>query len=190
MINPGDRTGDALRDWLVENEDAMIKDGINIVGGPTKEYGGFDTNFTVPLNDGVFNPGVIAQYDGDGNIIGYTENLGGAGTKILPYADNYPWSFTKTATFDADYIKLREISLTYKLPKDFLKSIGIQSANISVYSRNIILWTKAGIGIDPERAFQPESGTQGSGTQFKQGIERYNINPWVIPVGFKLGLTF
>jgi hypothetical protein len=58
-----------------------------------------------------------------------------------------------------------------------------------VYSRNIILWTAAKINIDPENAFQPEAGVQG-GSQFKQGIERYNVNPWVIPVGFKLGLTF
>ncbi len=190
LIHPGDRTGDALRDWLVENEDTMIKDGINIVGGPTKEYGGFETNFVVPMNDGVFNPGVIAQYDGQGNIIGYTENLGGPGTKILPYAGNYAWDFTKTATFDADYVKIREVSLSYQLPSSLLSKIGVSSANVALYSRNIMLWTKAGIGIDPEMAFQPEGGTQGSGIQFKQGIERYNVNPWVIPVGFKLGLTF
>jgi hypothetical protein len=60
---------------------------------------------------------------------------------------------------------------------------------VAVYSRNIILWTKAKIGIDPEMAFQQESGAQ-AGTQFKQGIERYNVTPWVMPIGFKLGLTF
>jgi len=65
----------------------------------------------------------------------------------------------------------------------------MQSANFSVYSRNIMLWTAAKIGIDPEMAFQPQAGAQ-AGTQFKQGIERYNVTPWVIPVGFKLGLTF
>jgi hypothetical protein len=26
--------------------------------------------------------------------------------------------------------------------------------------------------------------------QFKQGIERYNVDPRVIPVGFRLGLNF
>ena len=49
---------------------------------------------------------------------------------------------------------------------------------------NIMLWTKAKVGVDPERAFQAESG------YFKQGIERYNVEPWVIPIGFKLNLTF
>ena len=40
------------------------------------------------------------------------------------------------------------------------------------------------LGIDPERAFQAEGNT------FLQGVERYNANPWVIPVGFRLGFTF
>jgi hypothetical protein len=39
-------------------------------------------------------------------------------------------------------------------------------------------------------AFQQEAAVQGGGSQFKQGIERYNVTPWVIPIGFKLGVTF
>ncbi|AUD04999.1 SusC/RagA family TonB-linked outer membrane protein [Spirosoma pollinicola] len=193
LINPGDRTGDALRNWLVENADKNIKIQGNyfpIVGGPTAAYGGYPFEFGGKTYAyGVFNPGVIAQYDSQGNITGYTENLGGAGTKIIPYGDNYPWSFTRAATFDASFVKLREVSLGYELPAQFVKSIGLQSATFSVYSRNIILWTAAKINVDPEMAFQPQSSPQ-AGTQFKQGIERYNVTPWTIPVGFKLGLTF
>jgi hypothetical protein len=193
LINPGDRTGDALRNWLVDNADKYIKVQGNyfpIVGGPTAAYGGYPFEFGGKTYAyGVFNPGVIAQYDAQGNITGYTENLGGAGTKIIPYGDNYPWSFTRAATFDASFVKLREISLGYDLPAKFVKSIGLQNASFSVYSRNIILWTAAKINVDPETAFQPQASPQ-AGTQFKQGIERYNVTPWVIPVGFKLGLTF
>ncbi|GAB3704724.1 SusC/RagA family TonB-linked outer membrane protein [Spirosoma flavus] len=193
LINPGGRTGDALRNWLVENADQYIKIQGNhfpIVGGPTAAYGGYPFEFGGKTYAyGVFNPGVIAQYDAQGNITGYTENLGASGTKIIPYGDNYPWDFTRAATFDASFVKLREISLGYDLPARFVKSIGLQNATFSVYSRNIILWTAAKINIDPEMAFQPQAGPQ-AGTQFKQGIERYNVTPWVIPVGFKLGLTF
>ncbi len=54
-----------------------------------------------------------------------------------------------------------------------------------------MLWTKAKVGIDPERAFQAESSTEGKrGTQFKQGIERYNLEPWVMPIGIKIDITF
>jgi TonB-linked SusC/RagA family outer membrane protein len=192
LINPGNRTGQELRDWLVANQGSLITDGINIVGGPTAAYGGqpLEPGDGVTLNDGVFNPGVIAQYDGDGNIIGYTENLGGEGTKYVPYADNYPWDFMGAAMFDASFIKLREISLAYQLPAPLVQSIGIRNASLSIYARNIMLWTAAKIGVDPELAFQPESGAQGNNIQFKQGIERYNVNPWTISTGFKLSLTF
>jgi hypothetical protein len=92
-------------------------------------------------------------------------------------------------THPLSFIKLREVSLAYELPGNFVKKLGLKNASLSVYSRNIMLWTKAKIGVDPEMAFQQEANAQ-AGTQFKQGIERYNVNPWVIPVGFKLGLTF
>lgn len=194
LINPEGRQGDELRDWLVANDQDLIMvsgNRFNIVGGPTAEYGGLPFEAygdTYPY--GVFNPGVIAEYDTDGNITGYIENLGNAGTRIIPYGDNYPWDFTSAATFDASFIKLREISLGYSLPTDLVSRIGIRSANVALYSRNIMLWTAAKIGIDPETAFQQESSNQGGGMQFKQGIERYNVIPWVIPVGFKLNLTF
>jgi len=191
LINPNGMTGDQLRNYLVNNNKVVVTGNkFNIVGGPTKEYGGFPFEYGGNTYDyAVFNPGVIAQYNEAGEITGYTENLGGPGTKYIPYGDNYPWDFTRAATFDASFVKLREVSLGYDLPSNFVKRIGLQNANIAVYSRNIILWTKAKIGIDPEQAFQQESGAQ-AGTQFKQGIERYNVTPWVIPVGFRIGLTF
>jgi hypothetical protein len=86
--------------------------------------------------------------------------------------------------YDADYIKLREISLSYNLPTSWLKMLKMDNAYISVYSRNIMLWTPNGFGVDPERAFQP------SGNGLLQGVERYNVSPWMVPVGFKLGVTF
>lgn len=189
LINPGNMSGDELRDYLVNNDLVVVRDHFNIVGGPTAEYGGFPFEYGGNTYAyGVFNPGVIAQYDENGNIIGYVENLGGAETKIIPYGDNYPWSFTKAAMFDASFIKLREVSLSYALPSSFVQRLRLQNASISLYSRNIMLWTAAKIGIDPEMAYQPEAGAQ-AGTQFKQGIERYNVTPWVMPIGFKLNLT-
>lgn len=191
LINPNGMSGEALRDYLVNNNLVRVQGNhFPIVGGPTIESGGLPfTSEGKTYYFGAFNPGVIAQYDDEGNITGYTENLGGEGTQIIPLSDNYPWDFMSAATFDADYIKLREISFGYELPNSFVKKFGISTANISIYSRNIILWTKAKIGIDPETAFQPGTGTQ-AGTQFKQGIERYNVNPWVMPIGFKLGVVF
>jgi hypothetical protein len=133
-------------------------------------------------------PGVVGDYDENGNFIAAYENLGGDGQPLIRYQDFYGWDYTRTATFDADFLKMRELAIAYQLPS--MKKIGIQNATFSIYTRNIILWTKAKINIDPEMAFQPESGTQGSGIQFKQGIERFNVAPWTIPIGFKLNISF
>ena len=129
--------------------------------------------------------------DGEGGVT-YVENLGEEGTVITPYVVSYPWGFARPSMFDSDFVKLREISLSYNVPRDLISRIGfVQNIALSLYSRNIILWTKAKAGIDPERAFQAESSTGGTrGTQFTQGIERYNLEPWVIPLGIKLDITF
>lgn len=184
---------DDVAGYIKANADKYLSpDGMFfvVVGGPTAETGGFPhTEGGITLNDGVFMPGVVGDYDGNGKFIAQYENVGGPGTQYIRYQDFYGWSYTRTATFDADFIKLREISLSYQLPS--LKSIGILNASVSLYSRNIILWTKAKIGIDPETAFQPESGAQGDGSiMFKQGIERFNVAPWTIPVGIKLNVSF
>ncbi|NOY37361.1 MAG: SusC/RagA family TonB-linked outer membrane protein [Chlorobi bacterium] len=181
VINPGGRTGKELRDWLVANEDEFIKNGFHVVGGPAADMGGLPESWSgIEVYDGTFVPGVVQNADGT-----YTENLGDNNPiPIVPYVVSYPWGFMRPSTFDADFIKLREISLSYHIPGKIVKKFGIQDVLVSVYSRNIMLWTKAKIGIDPERAFQAEA------SGFKQGIERYNVEPWVMPIGFKLNLTF
>lgn len=196
LINPNGLQGDALRDYLVANEETMIRINGNVfplVGGPTPDYNGYPFKYgpyTLP-HGGVFVPGVIdtGTKDANGNPV-YKENLGGPGTAMLPFAGATTWSFTRAFLYDASYIKLREISLGYDLPRSRVQKWGIQNVNFAVYSRNIILWTKAKINIDPEMAYQLESGVQGGVSQFKQGIERYNVTPWVMPIGFRLGITF
>lgn len=139
------------------------------VGGYSANSGGLG-----PDGDGAFVPGVIQQADGT-----FKEHLGGPGTKIYPISNTYPWSYNQQITFDASFIKLRELSFGYNLPN----LGGLRNANISVFSRNLILWTAAQIGIDPERAFQADNG------RFRQGIELQNVMPWMIPVGFKLSFN-
>lgn len=192
IINPGGRTGDELASWLKANADQYIIPHGNSfpqVGGPTAASGGFSWAGDNGTSNGNFIPGVMAQYDASGKVTGYTENLGGPNTVFFGYNDGYAWSFNKAALFDASFVKLREISLSYDIPRSFLKGLKVQNASLGVYSRNIILWTAAKINIDPEMAFQPTT-TPGTTGTFMQGVERYNVTPWVIPVGFKLNVTF
>jgi hypothetical protein len=193
LVSPPDGLGgqpsQALRDWVVANADQLIyTNNPRPVGGATQEDGGYYTDYYTGIGayDGIFAPGVYGTYDDNGNFILEKESLGGEGTEIRPYVASYPWDIGEANIFDADYIKLREIALNYRLPNKYTSKIGVEDVNFSVYSRNIMIWTKnSGMGIDPERAYQSNS----NGT-FKQGVERYNAEPWVIPVGFKIGFSF
>jgi hypothetical protein len=206
FINAGSMSGKELRDYLVAHaSDMIIIHGNHFprVGWPTPEHTSYPfeaSGFKLPYG-GLFIPGVYATgYDADGNPTGYIENLGenmlGAdpsnpnATLPLPYAASNPWDFTESELFSASYIKLREISLSYGIPVRLSNALKIQNATFSVYSRNILLWTEAKIGIDPENAYQPSADVQGGGIQFKQGIERYNVTPWVMPIGIRLNVTF
>jgi len=190
LVHPGDLGGgpsQALRDWVLANKDELLlSDRLRPVGGPTPEYGGFSESLSgVTVYDGTFAPGVLGYHDENGNFILENENLGGEGTTFIPYVLSYPWDIGTTNMFDADYVKLREISLSYMLPNRISQKMGLENVNFSVYSRNIMLWTKdSNLRVDPERAYQAEGG------RFLQGVERYNVEPWVVPIGFKVGFTF
>jgi hypothetical protein len=190
LVHPGELGGapsQELRDWVVANADALLLgDDLRPVGGPTPDYGGFPESFSgVTVYDGTFAPGVVGHYDENGKFILEQENLGNVGTAFLPYVVSYPWEIGEANMFDADYLKLREVSLNYRFPNSISRKIGMEDVNLSIYSRNIMLWTKdSDLGVDPERAYQAE------GNRFLQGVERYNAMPWVVPIGFRLGLTF
>ncbi len=194
-INAGGRTGQELRDWLVENDHLFTDNSLlRMVGGPGRDMGGYRyTLDDVTAWDGAFAPGVIEIRDENGNLIGYKENLGNEGTLWGTFNSfDTSWNFPQASILPADFIKLREVTLTYNLPAKVLNALRIKGLAVSVYSRNIMLWTKARLNIDPERAFAPNSSTEGRqrGIQMRQGTEEYNIEPWVMPVGVKLNLTF
>ena len=181
--------------YLKSNPDAFIKvtglQQYHLVGGPTTETGGFPytTNGNITINDGAFYPGVIS--DGNG---GYVENLG---DPAITHYDNYedavtngPWSFGRMDMFDASYIKLREVTLSTQAPQKWVTALHVQGISFGLYMRNLIIWTKAKSGIDPENAYQFQTNLAGNGSQFKQGEERYNINPWTLQPGLKLSVRF
>lgn len=185
LIPGGNYTEAELVELLKSNPGKYIipsKGNFPRVGGYGANSGGLPVNQDRAGDDGAFIPGVIMGENGE-----YIEHLGGSGTKIYPISDTYPWSYNEQITFDASFIKLRELSLAYRMPK--IK--GFQNASISIFTRNLMLWTKSDIGIDPERAFQMSGSKQGdSANMFRQGIELQNVNPWALPFGFKFDATF
>jgi hypothetical protein len=190
LIPGGNMSAQELEEFLKANPDENIIPQIGNfprVGGHTAETGGFPLGNN---NDGTFVPGVIqtsgADTPDDPSDDEYQEHLGGPGTNFYPITETYPWRFQKQITFDASFVKLRELTLNYRIPTKALDNL-----NVGVYTRNLMLWTKAKIGIDPERAFQAAGGTQGdTQSQFRQGYERQNVMPWTATFGFKVGFSF
>ncbi len=62
---------------------------------------------------------------------------------------------------DASWIRLREVTIGYGFPKKMLDNLGfVQSANFSLYGRNLLLFTEY-TGVDPETNLRGPSNAQG-----------------------------
>ncbi|MCK5776010.1 MAG: SusC/RagA family TonB-linked outer membrane protein, partial [Bacteroidales bacterium] len=129
------------------------------VGGMSYEYGGFDyptgtNNFIYNLGNAfapgsaAFIPGVYQDVNGN-----YIENLGDPATTLYSFtglAVGAMWNQSYQYIFDASYVKLREISLSYNLPTTFTKKAGIQKVDVTLFATNIMIWTANEQNIDPE----------------------------------------
>jgi TonB-linked SusC/RagA family outer membrane protein len=82
--------------------------------------------------------------------------------------------------YDASFVKLRELSISYSIPEKWIQKIFIKDASISFYGRNLWLIYSKVPNIDPE-SFH----TNGNG----QGYELYSY-PTRRIFGFSLNATF
>ncbi|MEA5141227.1 SusC/RagA family TonB-linked outer membrane protein [Arcicella rigui] len=88
--------------------------------------------------------------------------------------------YTELFVHDASFVKLRQIILSYRLPSGFLKSLGVQSASVSLVGRNLLILYKETENFDPEQGL-----TNGAA----QGIESIGL-PRTRSFGVNLNLKF
>jgi len=122
---------------------------------------------------------VTRDTDGTYTVTNTAENTKNVGAEA--YFGHYYAGPTSQNVFNADYIKLREVTLSYNLPRDFVNRIGVKGATISGFARNLAVW-----GLD-HKSFDPEMATNGSGNV--QGFEGGNL-PASRTFGFNLKLQF
>jgi hypothetical protein len=80
------------------------------------------------------------------------------------------------------YVKLRELSLGYKLPAKWFNNTFIGAGNLSIFGNNLFLWANQGNDyVDPE--------VNSGGASNEQGFD-FSARPSLRNYGFKLGLTF
>ena len=176
----------ALVDWRLGGdfysylEKNLLSDGRtkSTLMGRDPESGGLtwvDSNGRT-RHDGMIVPGYCD--DGSGN---YVPN------DIITDPESYYgaiyWDFNEFSTYDATYVKLREVSLDYTFPRKMFEKVRIKGLTVGVWGHNLLTWTAVGNGLDPETAmtFTSSSITPGVGGWALPGARTF---------GFKLGLDF
>lgn len=121
----------------------------------------------IELADGTFAPNTVPVRSMQDFWTNYTNN-----------------SNTEGSVFDADYAKLREITLGYQLPSSVVKGTFIRSLSIGVEARNLWLIHSKVPHVDPEASFFGPSLAGGAA----------NIEFWSVPsarsIGFNLKAQF
>jgi outer membrane receptor protein involved in Fe transport len=140
----------------------------------TISFGGYtqETAFN-DRKDYVWPNSVYADANGK-----YVDNTN---VKFHPYT--YWTSVAPSAAYliDASYVKLREASLQYDLPRQLIKRTGLGGLSVTLYGNNLFIWTpKSNQFADPEM--------NGQGAANVQGYE-FLSNPSLRNYGIKLNAT-
>src|SRR5699024_4535164 len=123
----------------------------------------------------IIGEGVVQNPDGS-----YSPNTTKAVTPDW-YTRQYRRANVESNSFDASFLKLREVSLSYPLPQKWIGNIGVQGLDLSVYGRNLAMITDFPI-YDPETAAL-------NGDTILPGIEMGQM-PSPATYGFTLRATF
>jgi len=89
------------------------------------------------------------------------------------------WTVAKPYVYDASYIKLREMSLSYSLPNKVLKGMPISNLSIGVFGRNLAILYSDIPYLDPQAV---------TGTGNTQGLENAQI-PSTRSMGFNISFN-
>ncbi|PKP13070.1 MAG: SusC/RagA family TonB-linked outer membrane protein [Bacteroidetes bacterium HGW-Bacteroidetes-3] len=74
---------------------------------------------------------------------------------------SYSNGIVESSVFDASYVKLRQVQISYKLPKSLIGKTLFTDISFSVVGRNLAILHKNVPHIDPESAFSDVNGQQG-----------------------------
>jgi hypothetical protein len=142
-----------------------VRDAVIPIRDPsTNAITGYD-----PASGGMVLEGVVQS--GDGSFVPNTRRVPGDDYRVWGFAANPNSAFI----YDASFVKLREIAITYSLPRDLLENTFIGGASLSLVGSNLWILHKNLPHADPE-------ANQGAG----------NIQGWqsgVMPTTRNFGIT-
>jgi len=129
----------------------------------TNIWGNYSGILEQTAANGIRENGIILEgvtgtvtYDDDGNYTVTDTATNTTRISAQQYGQDFFFGNDAQNVFDADYVKLREITLSYALPNKWLGE-KLSSVTLSAFGRNLLVW-----GLDNEN-FDPEVATSGSG---------------------------
>lgn len=131
-------------------------------------------NSVVDNGDGTYSPNTtpIYQYDGSYQTYFYDYGYGYGGDSYL---------------LDRSFVKLRNISLTWNVPKKWVRAMQLSALSLTAFCNNVFTWTASDNRyIDPESTSVSQSSNGDLATQFG---ELYS-NPSCRVFGCNLNITF
>ena len=163
---------------------ADVKSGLAFNGGL------YDSGEVDRENGGFIMPNSVIS-DGNG---GYTPNTtvmtgGNNYTKVISYFSSFYSTVGENLLADGQAFKIREISLSYTLPRDLITAYGLQEVTIGTYARNPFQkFADNNLNYaDPEASFY----TSGTGsTPNARGVSNRGQLPSTKVYGFSLNLKF
>lgn len=100
---------------------------------------------------GVLIDGYQEVLDEDGNVTGYVKNDMPCSGYVMSLTAGWPSLGGHTLSmFDATWVKLRSITLSYRIPEKFVSRFGLLGATVSLEGRNLFILYKKAPNIDPE----------------------------------------
>ncbi|GAB3850666.1 TonB-dependent receptor [Hymenobacter terrigena] len=171
---------------ITQNDAVYTKES----GYPTY-YGGFDNTFSFK---GI-ELGVFLQYSGGNKIYNatraglmtnlYNNNIeeikdrwttAGQETNVprLYLADNTPQQASTRWLEDGSFLRLRQISLGYNVPKGIIDHIGVSNLRVYGQVQNAYVWTKYK-GSDPEVNYNRGTTTGGANGNIGYGIDNRSV---------------
>lgn len=131
------------------------------------------------------NPFIIPNSvvdNGDGTYSENTTPISFESTTDFYNTQNNP-GIEQSHVIDKTFVRLRDVSFTYNFSQKFLKGTGLSGSSISVYGKNLAMWTP-----DENPYIDPELSTFGDGLLSEQG--EFGANPSQRSYGVSLKLTF
>ncbi len=141
---------------------------------------GVDRRLPVSEGGGVLiEDAVVGHFDADGNVV-VDQEVNDIYVDAYDYATAYYFGPRAQNVFSTRYIKLRDISFTWNLPRKWMEKTFIYGASLSLHGGNLAVWNSDLKHIDPEQA--TNSGNI-------QGLEG-GANPSTRTFGFNLKVDF